>query len=136
MIRFTEIAFFIVVRKKKKSCKIYCAKLIQRFRLVVLFASLNRCIESHEKLKEGGLAVEVVGVVGELVLDEVEAPIGVLLHCLHQHVNGLARHHLAFFKSDEANVGAGEYYLQVIAITIFLFVVFRVLVFFNFFLNC
>jgi len=58
----------------------YCTKLIQRFRLIVLFACIDRRIESHEKLKEGGLAVEVVGVVGELVLDEVEAPIGIFVN--------------------------------------------------------
>lgn len=67
----------------------YCTKLIQRFRLVVLFASLNRCIESHEKLKEGGLAVEVVGVVGELVLDEVESLISVFPKHLKTHSPGL-----------------------------------------------
>lgn len=86
----------------------YCTKLIQRFRLVVLFASLNRCIKSHEKLKKGGFAVEIVRIVGEFVLHEVEAEVGVLLHCLHQHINGLARCHFAFFKSDEVNVGAGD----------------------------
>ncbi len=47
---------------------------IQRFRLVVLFTCIDRCVESHEKLKKSGFAVEIVGIVGEFVFHEMKAP--------------------------------------------------------------
>ena len=46
---------------------------IQCFRLVILVACIDRCIDSHEQLKKGGFAVEVIGVIGELVFHEMKA---------------------------------------------------------------
>lgn len=79
-------------------------KLIQRFRLIIIVL-VNRCIESHEKLKKCSFAVEVIGVIGQFVFHEVESPIGVFLHRLHQHVNSFPGGHFILFQGDEIDVG-------------------------------
>lgn len=82
-------------------------RLIQCFRLIIIVL-VYRCIKSHEKLKKGGFAVEIIGIVGEIVLDEMKAPIGIFLHGLHQHINSFAGGHVSLFQGDEINVGAGD----------------------------